>query len=352
MRNQVVALLGALAALSLVSVTERASAGEVHCGTSVSGWNAPAGAIVLERSAGPVKATLDAVGEYGTHSMMSHGAGGWVTHSTMTQPQQQGWPSACSTPLDPGQLQNGYPGASQTNQGGIYTFLYGNGAPEAIWYQNGNGDGANRGASVANYLWSTVAYQSVTARDNSGFSLYQLKLGGSVTNYSLYQYRNVEGRGSGGGAWNNGIVCSSLLAWAQATSGSAWGVNPSTYSHAQVSSAISGLWNGVNNDCHSSMGFWSHVGTTFACFDSDLCDEAADQVTNCMSAGVCNTGNNNYWKNVNNDGSTVAVAISPDLLGGWSGHPYGSAAPNPVWSYDNKQTVQWNSGGNVYGCWE
>ena len=81
-----------------------------------------------------------------------------------------------------------------------------------------------------------------------------------------------------------------------------------------------------------------------------ICDDAARQVRNCMSAGRCDTDSSSVWSSVANDGTTVARSISPDRLGGWSGHPYTGAGVS-VWAYDTSNTVQWNSGGSVYGCW-
>jgi hypothetical protein len=60
---------------------------------------------------------------------------------------------------------------------------------------------------------------------------------------------------------------------------------------------------------------------------------------------------------VRDDPSSTATSISPDRLGGWSGHPWqghidgteGSGVS--VWAADNEQTVQWSSPGNGYGCW-
>lgn len=53
------------------------------------------------------------------------------------------------------------------------------------------------------------------------------------------------------------------------------------------------------------------------------------------------------WEGIRDDRSATAVSISPDRIGGWSGHPVGTT----TWSFDVNQPVFWNSGGNVYGCW-
>src|SRR5512140_916299 len=109
---------------------------DVACGSAPAGWNAPNGALVLDRGeGGPVTAVLDSVGEYRTHSMLSHGPGSWVSHETMHNPGTNGWPTYCSTPARVGDIRDGYPGASRINQGAIYQFTYSGGAPSFIAYQ-------------------------------------------------------------------------------------------------------------------------------------------------------------------------------------------------------------------------
>ena len=46
--------------------------------------------------------------------------------------------------------------------------------------------------------------------------------------------------------------------------------------------------------------------------------------------------------------STTATSISPDRIGGWGVHPIAST----LWASDYSHQLQWNSGGNVYGCWQ
>jgi hypothetical protein len=103
-----------------------------------------------------VTAVLDSVGEYRTHSMLSHGPGGQVTHETMHSPGINGWPTYCSTPLRVNELRDGYPGASRIGQGALYRFLYGSGTLVYIAYQNsrtsagydGNGATSPTGSSA------------------------------------------------------------------------------------------------------------------------------------------------------------------------------------------------------------
>jgi hypothetical protein len=115
-----------------------------------------------------------------------------------------------------------------------------------------------------------------------------------------------------------------------------------------VNTALNALYNGVYDQCSKGMGFWNSVGAAVTCLDSDLCDEAGDEVANCMSAGSCYTSDSSVWHGVASSGT--ATTISPDRLGGWSGHPYSGSGVS-VWAYDNNNTVTWASSGNVYGCW-
>src|SRR5687767_4113651 len=93
----------ALCSVSLGALAGSSDTSDKACGSTPAGWNAPNGALVLNRGGnGPITAVLDAVGEYRTHSMISHGPGGQVTHETMHSPGTTGWPTYCSTPLKPG----------------------------------------------------------------------------------------------------------------------------------------------------------------------------------------------------------------------------------------------------------
>src|SRR3954463_7418565 len=74
----------ALMVLSGAAYAGSSDTSDIACGSAPAGWNVPNGSIVLSRGGeGPVTAVLDAVGEYRTHSMLSHGPGGQVTHETM-----------------------------------------------------------------------------------------------------------------------------------------------------------------------------------------------------------------------------------------------------------------------------
>jgi hypothetical protein len=362
MHNRVVSVFVASA---LVLVAEGARAGgsgtsDVACGSSSVAWNAPNGALVMSTSQGPVNGTLQGVGEYRTHSMISHG-NGWVTHATMYSPGQTGWPDYCSTPLVASDLRNGFPGASQVQQGGIYTFFYGGGgSADYIGYQRGCNSAAcpnDDGAAVADWLWNAMPYQWAASHQDASQGLYRLLVGpdAALTNYSLYQYRAIESVNTGGVAWNDGVVCSTLISYAHymAQKGT---VATYTYGHDQVLSALSGLIGAVSQECNDGLGFWKNVAVNITCLEG-ICDDAARQVANCMSVGRCDTdddGPNNTFASVRDDPTSTATSISPDTLGGWSGHAwdgYLDGSGVSVWAADNDQTLQWNSSGNVYGCW-
>lgn len=327
------------------------STSDVACGSTAAGWNAPNGALVLNRGAnGPVTAVLDSLGEYRTHSMLSHGPGGQVTHETMHTPGTTGWPTYCSTPLQPGELQSGYPGASRINQGAIYQFLYGGGDLEYIAYQLSRTSAGydSNGATITNWIVNNMPTVLTTSQQSSQSLLRIIGPTGVPLNYVLYQYRDIGTVNTGGVGWNNGMVCSTLISHAQYRAGFS-AVSAYTYSHSQMVTAGNALYTAVENSCNTGLGFWKSVGTTITCFEG-ICDDAARQVRNCMAAGVCNSDDSTYWNNIANNSTTVARSISPDRLGGWSGHPYTGPGVS-VWAYDTSNTLQWNSGGNVYGCW-
>jgi hypothetical protein len=339
-----------------IAVSARAGAADtnsVACGRSPASWNAPAGALVLSRSSGIVEAVLTGVGEYYTHSMLSHGPGSLVTHSTMFTPGTNGWPEYCSRPINEHELKSGYPGVSQTDPGGIYTFLYlGNGGAERVIYQeSADAFGPNdHGRHISDYLWSDVPYTAVPSRQDDGHSLYRLAhpQTNSFFNYVLYQYRNQESIHLGEAAWNSGSVCSTFLAFAHHMAG-AGTVEPGTYDHETIVAAGEALYARVEDECSVNTSWLLDVGSTLTCFEG-ICDDAARQTRNCMASGVCDSDSDSHWKALKNDPESVAVSTSPDRLGGWSGHPYEGPGVS-AWAHHEGADVEWNSPGDVYGCW-
>src|ERR1700722_11483831 len=85
-------------ALLLLAASE-SRAGTTTCGSTTAGWNVPAGDPVLVSSPGPIYSVLSAVGEYRSHSMLSNGPNGWVTHATSVTPPTSGDTSPYWTPF-------------------------------------------------------------------------------------------------------------------------------------------------------------------------------------------------------------------------------------------------------------
>ncbi|MBZ4421152.1 hypothetical protein K8638_32290 [Myxococcus sp. RHST-1-4] len=319
-----------------------------ECGYTAAGWNAPNGAVVFDRGAGPIRNVIDAIGEYRTHSMLSHGTGGGVSHATMKDPDQNGWPTVCGTPLNVNQLQYGYPGLEQINQGGIYHYMYDpNGyGPEWTAWQLGDAMGA---AQVADNLWYNHPYVSDVSRVDANQYIDRPIWNGARVPYSLFQYRDLQTVNQmPGSAANNGMVCSTFLAYAHHYAGRGY-VSAYTYSHDRIATASNSLYSGVYNHCKSSLGWFENAALTVICpIFWNVCGNAGNQVTNCMSANRCDTSSSSIWKGVRDDGSTTATSISPDRVGGWGVHPISTT----LWASDYSHQLQWNSGGNVYGCWQ
>ncbi|MFZ5893809.1 MAG: hypothetical protein ACOY0T_22295 [Myxococcota bacterium] len=351
------AALVAASALSFVGI-RAAHAGAVEtnsaaCGSAPASWNVPDGALVISRSGGVIDAVLSAVGEYYTHSMISHGPESVVSHSTMYMPGTTGWPTYCSTPLNPNELRSGYPGASQIDQGAIYAFLYLDGEQvQHIIYQRSmrQGEHDERGAEVTQFLGAELARQRVVSRQDPSLDLARFlhHQTGAAFNYVLYQYRNQEQLNLGAPAWNDGSVCSTFLAYAHHMAGNGAAL-PKTYAHEQMVAAGDALYAAVDDRCNRDTGWLLDVASRASCFEG-ICDDAARQTRNCMASGVCDSDDAKYWTQLAQDSNAVAVSISPDRLGGWSGNPYEGDGVS-VWASDVGAEVQWNSGGDVYGCW-
>lgn len=323
-----------------------AQASERVCGWVSAAWNVPNGGAVFNRAPGPVANVMDALGEWRTHSMLSHGPGVAVTHSTAKKPDTQGWPAVCGTPLRPDQLASGYPGVATISQGAIYNFLYGDTDPtlRTSWlrYQLGNPTAA---ATIADSIWYAEYFADRSTVDST-VEIDRPALRGARVPYTFYQYRNIEGTHTGGASWQNGMACSTFLAYAHNLAGQ--GTVPAyTYSHRQLQAAANGIFTGVRDECRASTGFWGSLGLALVCPFYDVCSNAASQVTNCMGAARCDTSDENIWHSIRDEPASTATSISPDRLGGWGAHPVGTS----VWSYDWDQPVTFNSPGSVYTCW-
>jgi hypothetical protein len=330
--------------LGAASLTLPSAAYAGGCGYAPGTWNAPNGAVVFNKGPGPVDAVLNAVGEFRSHSMLSHGPGGGVSHATMKLPAENSWPLVCGLPLNADQLRNGYPGLEQINQSGIYTFLQG-----STWmgYQRWNAAGAE---AIANNLWWNHPLFFDASIENPSQGIDRPARNGARVNYSLFQFRDLEQTHNiPSSATNNGMVCSTFLAYAHNYAGQGR-LTPHTYAHGSLTAAADALYNSVNNDCRNANGFWGGALLTFVCPFYDVCSNAANQVANCMATNSCDRSEAHIWQGVRNDPVSVARSISPDRLGGWGVH-WGTRDASNVWAPDYTHPVQWSSGGNVYGCW-
>ncbi len=341
--------LASLGALALTAVASPALAAD-NCYSTSASWNAPNGAVVFSHGeGGPITPVITAVGEYRTHSILSHGPGGYASHATMKTPATRSWPDICTLAIKPDQLQNGYPGLEQVNQGGIYSYMYGTGSHTTAthWVAWQLGD-ATKAATIADAMFWNHPFVSDPSRHDATQYIDRPLRNGARVNYSLYQYRNLETvHQLPSNSVNNGMVCSTFLAYAHNYGGQGL-VTPYTQSHQQVADGANALYNAVMGECKASVGFWGGMAITVACPFTNVCARAGSQVTNCMSANRCDTADGNIWRGVRDNPSATATSISPDRIGGWGVHP----TTTTVWANDYSHQLQWNSGGNVYGCWQ
>jgi len=312
------------------------------CGYVPAAWNAPYGSLVLSRSnGGPIRPVIVAIGEYYTHSMLSLGTAG-IVHAEMKTPDQSGWPTVCTRPLDSNQLQYGYPGVEQINLGGAYADLQGQEVTPVYQWAD-----PARTAAIANAMVGAPQASTQSRQDGSVWIARKLR-DGAFINYSLYQYRNIEQANQvPGSSVNNGMVCSTFLSWAHATGG-AGVISPYTYSHTLIANGANALFNAVQNACSSGVGFWAGVLRTVSCPFYNVCENAGDQVTNCMAANACSSNDNSIWHGVRDDPNATATSISPDRLAGLPPHGVGTS----VWSWDQGyHPIAWNAPGGQYTCW-
>ena len=143
------------------------------------------------------------------------------------------------------------------------------------------------------------------------------------------------------------MVCSTFLSWAH-LQGASVHVSAYTYDHVRIANAANALFNAVQNACNSGVGFWAGLLRSVSCPFYNVCENAGDQVTNCMAANACATNDNNIWHGVRDDPNATATSISPDRLAGLPPHGVGTS----VWSYDQGyHPIAWNAPGAQYGCW-
>jgi hypothetical protein len=342
---------------------------DVTCGSTSAGWNVPNGGTVFEQSPGPIANVLAAVGEYRSHSMLSRGPDGWVTHATSITPPVNGdrnfLGKECSAPIDDGFLYSATPGLETIGQGAIYTFLYGEGPVNFIAYQNA---APGLGDTVGNtFVGTGMSWSAWFSPQGIGQVVFAENYNGARVHYGWYQFMNLQGTAQGVPGVNTGVVCSTSLAMWQhdALAGNPvyqGDVVPRSYPSALISQAAQALYNGVYDECTSMTGgpfssfgsFLQTIGTCGLCFNCNICGVAADQMVNCFSNNDCGSSDSGEWHRI--VGSATAVSISPDDIACWNYPANGSGAPcggggASVWGWDVNQTVQWNSGGNNYSCW-
>jgi hypothetical protein len=356
-------LLGAL----LTRMTPASA--DVTCGKTSAGWNVPNGDTVFEQSPGPIADVLASVGEYRSHSMLSRGPDGWVTHATSLTPPVNGdrnfLGQECNAPVDPGFLYAATPGLETVSQAAIYTFLYGSSPLDFLAYQNAT-SGADE--AIGNLFVGTgMSWIDWASPQDSSQIVFAEAYNGTQIHYGWYQYMNVQGTAQGVPGVNTGVVCStSLSLWQHdalsETPGYTGDVLPRSYPSDLITHAADALHDGVYNECSSLTGgtfssfgqFLQNVGTCALCFNCNLCGKAADQMVNCFANNDCASSNSNEWKTTVATGT--AMSISPDDIACWNAPNNGSGAPcsgggASVWGWDVNQTVQWNAGGNNYSCW-
>ncbi len=335
------------AALTLASLAHAQAGTPSVCGSAPSSWNAPNGAAVFSKGPGPIDAVLNAVGEFRSHSMLSHGPGGGVSHATMKMPDTNPWPLGCGLPLNADQLRNGFPGVAQINQGGIYSNLAGS---TFMAWQRGTGPGnAVAAETIANNMWWNRPIQFGSSDTDSSVAVDFPVFNGTRAPYSLFQFKDLQSSNQPVPSSNgNGMVCATFLAHAHASAGQGI-ITPFTYSHSQVALAADALFSAVNNSCNSGLDFWARLKLVF-CPGYDVCTSAGNQVANCMANQSCDRSDDVAWRNARNDPSSVARSISPDRIGAWGVH-WATRDPNNVWALDISHTLQFNQGGAVYGCW-
>lgn len=393
----------ALTALSMIAGTTAAGAAsaQTYCGSAPGGgWNAPNGAIVFEvgtPNKDVILGVIEALGETRSHTMLSHGASGWALHNTLNTTPEMLNPNVfqtCKQPLTASMLQYGQPGARDVTQGGMYEFLYGGSDPAtSLTYQQSVAWSLTplgylplvtpAGANVLNWEWDNVAYTTPTDNGNPMFQL--MNDSGQPLVYSLHQFLNSGGVPNGNstigasGDLNGGTVCSTLAAYLEAKSGYT-PTTPFSYTNrAQVEQAAENLFNGIiqsvvddgtddfvtsclANSCPFFPGCTAAIApllppdiapafATFGgCCNFDggqaLRANMASQVANCMGSNQCADNNQADWEWVAD--YETPTSITPDRMAGVGPNHVGAS----IWAWDVANPVQWNAGGNVYGCWD
>lgn len=313
--------------------------GDDACGYNHANWDSWKGDLILTRNpSGPIYSVLNTIGEYYTHSIISHGStkSFAASHSTMHMPGQKSWPDVCDGPCREDELKFGYPGFSHLDPGGLYNYIYGDSVTRSSTitiraFYNAHGattsDWLLRSADYRAYLSQKPSFaSSVPAIYNTFGTSYENNCPASWETDSWCdlgcQFSDTKCRDAvfligsprgDTGAWDripywmneyvdlvnthngnvwkpaqstNGAVCSTIVAWSLRKA-TGLTVSPKTYynndssSRGMLTRAGNALHDAVENECGS---FWGWV----ACGFDSVCDDAGRQIRNCMTGANCN----------------------------------------------------------------
>lgn len=313
----------------------------VVCGSAPGAWNAPNGASVNSRSqSGVVGTILSTLGEYYSHTMISHGPT-WMSHASMQTPRANVWNSSTDNWNLADILQAG-PGAATVNMGGAYAFLYQQpeGPPMTVDYV----DGGSQGVAAANALLALPDCAAITdgkcrtqIADPQGTRyIIGFRVAGATYRHSYGVYTFVNSYNIPTGVQTTtpyaALQCATFAAmalnWGNGTT-----MTSRVYANAVVAPAVQKLYDVIHSFVQSAGG---NSGTQAI---------LANQMANCFtSPSKCDDRTATPWQAFKATGT--ATSISPDRIRGISGHgdvvsPWKGAT----------QAVQWNSSGTVYGCW-
>jgi hypothetical protein len=241
--------------------------------------------------------------------------------------------------FNPDQLRYGQPGASQINSAAAYIYLYdpGNGGLEYIQKQSGWLSGTNYGGTVTDWIWNNFPYGYVAS---GGY--YQLYNGPYPIRYSLHQYADIGTVHQGNWGTVDGVVCSTLAAYA-VNKALGWTIRPVSYSGAAVLNAIIKLRDSVKDRCMNKNGSW--LKEIFGA--NSKCGDAANQVCHCtIDPATCGSSGNTILV------PNGAYSLSPDAIAGSlvSQRNLSTVERGP-WVMNPSSTVTFSGGGTTYSCW-
>jgi hypothetical protein len=316
--------------------------------------NIPTGAIVLKRSGdNPIGHLLTSVGEYNTHVMLK-AYDGWFTHDTTVQPRTRS--VSFSSPLGPcsagpfnvNDLKYGRPGVSTIGSGGMYAQVYGaDGVVESAYYVN-SAD-YNQGLGLVSAVWNQLSWYTQTSASDSTQQIYRHGIGSTMIGYELYQFRDIGTVHTGGlGATAQGMVCSTFIAHMQYRAGLT-PIQPAIYNYSELVNGLQVLATKTTQDCKNSTGGdgWLLAGD-FVC---DVCQDAGEQLRNCMGFAKCDTDKYDYMQSLINAGTGNARSISPDRLAGTTSRHWADTSNTSVYKNQPAQTIYWNQPGTDYSCY-